>query len=159
MNLSQVLNDALNNQIVHEYHNMLVYKQVESYFQNLQLKHIALYFAKQAQEEKGHGDKIIDYLNSRTGGIVTITSVPAPMSLLSYDPASIGTLYVSTEEETTRHLEEIYGLALESDSFMDLNFLREMLAEQVEEEDSANQFAMNLSMAKDIVLFDKSMED
>ena len=159
MNLSQVLNDSLNNQIVHEYRNMLIYKQIESYFQNLQLKHIAAYFSKQANEEKGHGDKIVNYLNARTGGNVIIGNIPAPMSLVGYDPETIGTLYVATEEETTKNLEEIYGLAIESMSFLDLGFLEEMLNEQVEEEDSANEFSMNLAMAKNtLVLFDKSLE-
>lgn len=151
--LSENLNDALNQQVLHEYRNMLIYKQFESYFEDLQLKKLAKYFKDQAQHEKEHGDKFVQYLNDRTGGRVILGEVDAPvLALVGLD--SVGDYFISTEEATTLSIEEIYDLAFVERSFMDLGFLQDMLSEQVEEEDSAQEFALKIKQVKDIVLFD-----
>lgn len=158
MRLSQNLNDALNQQILKEYHNMLVYKQIQSYFEDFQLKHLANYFSSQADDEKSHANKFIDHINRRTGGKVTIDEVDAPVLNLG-DFGSIGETYISVEEDTTESIEELYDLALSEKSYMDLGFLEEMLNEQVSEEDEANEFALRIKMVKDIVLFDATLGD
>ena len=157
MRLSQNLNDALNQQIMHEYHNMLVYKQIESYFEELQLKKLSSYFSKQAQHEKEHGDMFLKHINDRTGGKVSLGEVDAPIIGLS-SIELIAEAYISIEEGTTESIEEIYGMALDEKSFMDLPFLSNMLSEQIEEEDSAQSFALKIKAVKDIVLFDATFE-
>jgi len=158
MNISPSLNDIFNQQIIHEYRNQLIYTQIESLFEALQLKNIAKYFHEQSEHEKGHGDMIVQYLNDRTGGKVNIGEVDAP-EVSEFDLENIASMYVSVEEGTTESLESIYEFALENKSFIDLPFLSDMLKEQVEEEDSANVFALNIKMVKDLVLFDKSFEE
>lgn len=158
MKLSGNLNDALNQQILHEYRNMLIYKQIESYFEDYQLKNLAKYFKEQSQHEKEHGDKFVQYINDRTGGKVILGEIDAPNLNLT-DFVSVGDIFVSAEETTTESIEALYGLALDEKSFIDLGFLEEMLNEQVEEEDSANEFSMKIKMAKDIVLFDAEFGD
>lgn len=158
MRLSQELNDTLNEQALHEYHNSLIYAQVQSYFEDLQLKNIAEYFKKQSIQEAEHAQKFIQHLNDRTGGRVIIGEVNSPNVLLS-SVEMIGDIYVSTEEGTTESIESIYDLACNTKSFIDFPFLLTMLSEQVEEEDSANEFSMKLKNTKDLVLFDASLED
>jgi len=158
MNISASLNDIFNQQIIHEYRNQLIYTQIESLFEALQLKNIAKYFHEQSEHEKEHGDMIVQYLNDRTGGKVNIGEVDAP-EISEFDLENIASMYVSVEEGTTESLESIYEFALENKSFIDLPFLSDMLKEQVEEEDSANVFALNIKMVKDLVLFDKSFEE
>lgn len=158
MNISPSLNDIFNQQIIHEYRNQLIYTQIESLFEALQLKNIAKYFHEQSEHEKEHGDMIVQYLNDRTGGKVNIGEVDAP-EISEFDLENIASMYVSVEEGTTESLESIYEFALENKSFIDLPFLSDMLKEQVEEEDSANVFALNIKMVKDLVLFDKSFEE
>ena len=153
MKLSPDLNDAISQQILMELHNMLVYKQIQSYFEDLQLKKLAAYFGNQADDEKSHADKFIQYLNDRIGGKVSLGEVDSPMITIS-DPASIGDIYVSLEEDTTVSIESIYELALGNKSYIDLPFLQSMLFEQVSEEDEASEFAMKIKMVKDLVLFD-----
>ena len=70
----------------------------------------------------------------------------------------IAEAYISIEEGTTESIEEIYGMALDEKSFMDLPFLSNMLSEQIEEEDSAQSFALKIKAVKDIVLFDATFE-
>jgi len=160
MKLSDSLNNAFNEQIVHEYRNQLIYTQLESIFEDFQLKNIAKYFHEQSLQEKGHGDKIVEHLNNRTGGKVNIMEINFPkISDYTIDTLSdIGNLYISTEESTTESIESIFEFALQNRSYIDLPLLSDMLQEQVEEEDSANEFALNIKMTKDLVLFDKSFE-
>ncbi len=154
MNLSISLNDALNQQIVHEYKNQLIYTQLESHFEDLQLTKIADYFKKQAQEEKSHADKFIAHINARTGGKVIIGEVPAP-DLQITDISSVGDIYIQTEEETTESIESIYELSYDEKSYIDCPFLLEMLNEQVSEENEANEFALKAKNVKHLILWDR----
>lgn len=158
MKLSNELNESMNEQILHEYHNALVYAQIQSYFEDLQLKKIAEYFKKQSIQETEHAQNFIQYLNDRTGGKVSIREVYSPNLDLS-SVESVGQIYISTEEGTSESIESIYELASDTKSFIDLPFLLEMLKEQVEEEISSVEFALKLKNTKDLVLFDASLGD
>ena len=158
MKLSNELNESINEQILHEYHNALIYAQIQSYFEDTQLKNIAEYFKKQSVHETEHAQKFIQHLNDRTGGKVSIGEVDSPNLNLS-SVESVGEVYISTEQGTTESIEEIYELASDTKSFIDLPFLLEMLSEQVEEEDVANEFSLKLKNTKDLVLFDSSLEE
>ena len=157
MKLSQELNSSLNQQVMHEFRNMLVYRKIQNYFENLQLKKLASYFQKQSLQEAEHADKFVQYINDRTGGLVDIGDIASlPYEVRNLE--DVGKIFILVEEETTKSIESIYNLALSSNSFIDLGFIQSMLIEQVEEEDIANEFAMKLNMVKDIVLFDATME-
>lgn len=153
MRLSQNLNDALNLQILHEMRNVLIYMQINSFFENLQLKNLAKFFLERSDEEKSHADKFLNYINDRTGGFVLLNEVEEP-SLNLTDIASVGDEYIKTEEATTASIESLYDLALSERSYMDLGFLQSMLDEQVSEEDESMSFAVKAKNVKDLVLFD-----
>lgn len=157
MKLSQTLNSSLNQQILHELRNQNIYSQIESFFEDLQLKNLAKYFRNQSLQEKSHADKFIQYINSRTGGKVTLSQVDSPsLSLNSIE--DVANAIVLTEEGTTESIEALMDLVLEEKSYIDIGFIESMLNEQVEEEDSVNKLALNLKMCKDIVLFDHMFE-
>jgi ferritin len=153
MQLSPSMNEALNQQVIHEYTNQLIYAQIESHFEDLQLTKIAKYFRERSAEEKTHADKFIEHINARTGGKVVLSEVPSP-ALEIRDVSSVGDVYVQTEEGTTASIESIYELALDEKSFIDLHFILEMLQEQVSEEDEASEFALKAKNVKDLVLWD-----
>lgn len=157
MKFSQELNDILNLQIMHELKNSNIYSQIESYFEDIQLKNLAEFFRKQSLQEKDHANKFINYVNSRTGGKVTITDIENP-NLDLKSVVNVADAFVFTEELTTEKIEEILNLVLESKSYIDQPFISEMLLEQVEEEDSANAFSLKIKNVKDIVLFDAIFE-
>jgi ferritin len=152
MKLSESLNDSLNQQILHEYRNQLIYAQLESYFEDLQLTKIAKYFNARSGEEKSHADKFIAHINARTGGKVTLSEISFSLEISGI--SAIADLFVQTEEQTTESIESIYELAQDEKSYIDLPFLLEMLAEQVSEEDEANEFALKAKNVKDLVLWD-----
>jgi len=152
MKLSEVLNDALNQQIIHELTNSSKYMQIASFFEDLQLSNLANYFKKQSDDEKQHANKFMNHINERIGGKVTLQETPF-FNLGLIDIYSVGAIYVEAEENTTASIESLYDLALNEKSYMDLGFLSDMLSEQVLEENEASRFTMNLSMVKDFVLF------
>lgn len=157
MKLSQTLNSSLNQQILHELRNANIYSQIESYFEDLQLKNLALYFRNQSLQEKSHADKFIQYINSRTGGKVAIGEVNSPsLSLNSVE--DVADAIILTEENTTESIEALMDLVLEGKSYIDMGFIESMLNEQCEEEDWANELGLKLKMCKDIVLFDNTFE-
>lgn len=157
MKLSESLNAALNQQILHELKNQNIYLQLASYFEDLQLKNLANYFKKQSEDEYGHAKKFIQYINDRTGGKVTIGEVDSPNLTVS-SIEDVGNIYITTEESTTESIEAIMELVLDEKSYIDMGFIQEMLDEQVSEEDEANEFALKLKIVKDLVLFDAIFE-
>jgi ferritin len=157
MKLSQNLNDALNSQISIEYGNELKYAQIQSYFEDLQLKNLANFFKKQASGENDHANLFLDHINDRNCGKVILGEVDSPKYNFN-SIEDIADFYVLTEQQTTESIESLYGLALSEMSFIDLPFLQTMLSEQVEEEDTSLRLALNLKMVKDIVLFDATFE-
>ena len=158
MKLSQNLNDAINAQILIELGNQNKYMQIQSIFEDMQLKNLAKFFGEQSHGENDHANLFMNHLNDRNGGKVNIGEVNAPVIDFS-DINSIADFYVLTEQQTTESIESLYNLAFEEGSYIDLPFLSTMLSEQVEEEDTSHRVATNLKMAKDIVLFDATFGD
>ena len=157
MNLTTSLNDVFNQQVIMEYHNQLIYSQIASYFEDLQLKKISEYFRKQSNDEKSHAEKFIAHINDRTGGKVTLSEIPkVPIDMSNV--SAIADLYILTEEQTTESIESIYELADEEKSYIDLSFILEMLNEQVSEEDESQEFATKAKNVKDLVLWDASFD-
>jgi ferritin len=155
--LSENLNDALNQQIMIELLNQNKYMQIQSLFEDMQLKNLAKFFKEQSAGENSHANLFMDYVNDRTGGKVKIEEVNAPIIDFT-DINSIADFYVLTEQQTTESIESLYNLALEEKSYIDLGFLTKMLDEQVEEEDTSVAFATKIKAVKDVVLFDATWE-
>lgn len=157
MVLKESLNSAFNEQITHEMRNVSIYRQIQTFFDSMQLVNIAKYFEKQADHENDHAKLLINYVNSRVSGKVKIQAIEDPIEITSID--QIADLYLETEQGTTESIEALYSLAFEEKSFMDLPFISCFLNEQVEEEDSAEKFKIRISMAKDLVLFDATFKE
>lgn len=158
MKLSQEINDSINAQIVHELRNQNTYMQIACAFENKQLKNIAKYFMDASTHEGDHAKMFIKHLNDRAGGKVEIKEIPAPMDIPE-ELDQIGFLYVSLEEDTTENIESILDLVREKSSYIDEPFILHMLAEQVEEEDSANHFNELFINCKNWVMFDAMLDD
>jgi ferritin len=77
MLISKKLNDAINVQIGHEFQASMEYVQMAVYFDEEGLKKLAAMFYKQAEEEREHAMKFIEYIVD-TSGKVVIPATPAP---------------------------------------------------------------------------------
>ncbi len=158
MKLTQTLNDSLCQQILVELGNQNKYSQVQSYFEDLQLKNLANFFKKQSDGEHDHANLFISHINDRNGGKVNIGEVEIP-DMIFADINSVADFYMLTEQQTTESIEALYDLALSEKSYIDIPFLDKMLDEQVEEEDTSQRLALNLKSVKDLVLFDATFKE
>ena len=152
MILKESLNSAFNEQITHEMRNVSIYRQIQSFFDGMQLTNIAKYFKNQADHENDHAKMLIEYVNSRIGGNIKIQTIEDPIEITSVE--QIANLYLEVEQGTTESIEALYSLAFEEKSFIDLPLISCFLKEQVEEESSAENFKVRVKMVKDLVLFD-----
>ena len=117
MKLSQELNDALNSQCGIELSNSMKYSQIQSYFEDLQLKNLANYFKKESEGEFGHFNLFLNHINDRNGGKVTLGEVNAPKTNF-FSIEDVADFYVMTEQQTTESVEELYDLALNEKSYI-----------------------------------------
>lgn len=160
MKLSGAINDALNEQVHKEYTNSLFYEQIAALFAEKGLKNLFAFFRKQASEEIGHAQKILEYISDRVGGVVSLQVVPLAPNHAQVPTMSLGMIgeaYLNAEEQTTASLESIHELICDENSGIDIPFILEMLNEQVEEESKAYDFAMKAKVVTDEVLFDLTM--
>ena len=157
MRLLPEINEALQEQCLVELTNVIKYKIISSYFEDLRLSKLAKKFKDQADEEYAHYTKVIDYINDRLGGKYIPVEVITPTIMLnSYLEAA--KLYLETEISTTESLEALANLIEDEKSYIDRPFIDEMLHIQIEEERNADDFFKQVSLVHDIVLFDKLME-
>lgn len=154
MKLKPSINNALCQQVSVELENSQKYQVLGSYFDDLQLTHIANLFYEEAKGEQGHANMIIKYINDRTDGKYVPVDIETPnLNITSIQEA--GRIYLETEIETTNALEAIADLICEEKSYLDFVFIQKMLDMQIEEEKDANELMLQLSKVSDVVIYDK----
>lgn len=141
--LTQVLIDQMNNEFAaaHEYSAMASYCENQSY------SGFANFYKQQAKEERFHGEKIYNYLNSR-GIHAKFQAIPEPKN----DYGSLlGTFKKGLEQEkvVTKSFYDITDIATEDREHMTLSFVNWFLDEQVEEEEMFQTHIDYLERLKD----------
>jgi ferritin len=135
MLISDKLNAQLNEQIGHELGNSNQYLAIASYFQGLSLLGLAKIYFKQADEERAHALKFLNFVVD-AGGRVAIPQVPAPRHEFraAEDAAQLA---LDSELQTTRQISNLVESATAEKNYITLNFLQWFLNEQLEEVSSA----------------------
>lgn len=145
MMISEKMAVRLNKQVAHEFHNFWTYKAMAYWFEYNNLPVFAKFFSKQAEEEKGHGEKIAKYLLDQ-GAEVKLTALEPPHS--GYKSAKeITELFIKVEVETTRMVHEISQMAADEKDYATRRFIDWKVEEQVEEVASANELHSMVKMA------------
>lgn len=129
---------AINEQINVEYNVSYVYHAMYAYFDrdNVALKGLAKFFKESSEEERGHAEKLMEYLNRR-GGRVKLQSIMTPLSEYNHsekgDALYAMELALSLEKLTNEKLLQLHEAAVRSDDPQLADFVEsEFLAEQVE---------------------------
>ena len=131
MIISKEMEQALNDQIGHEYGASLQYVSIATYFDSENLFKLAGLFYKQADEEKEHAHKLIKYLVG-AGAQVRIPAIPQP----KYDFASAEAavkLALDWEMEVKQQFDKLTELALAQRDHLSHHFLASFVLEQLEE--------------------------
>lgn len=131
MLISDKMNSALNEQIGHEFGASLQYVSIATYFDADSLPELARHFYRQAEEERDHAMRIVNYVVD-AGGKVVIPAVPAPKSAFGGAEEAVK-LSVDWELEVTRQINALVDLARKESDHTTENFLQWFVTEQLEE--------------------------
>ena len=144
MLLTQATLNLLNQQISHEFNNETIYRNIQAYFSNLDLKGWSSFFGLQAEGEYSHYTHVINYLDDK--------NAPYEINVLPYtnyqfkDVQEILKKYYATEIITTTKLYAIAEQAKVDNDHGTIGWLYttpisegglSLIDEQIEEEDSA----------------------
>ena len=152
--------NALNEQINEEMYSSYLYLSMSACFEDIGLNGFANWMRVQAQEELAHAMKFFDFINER-GGRVDLKAIA--------EPKKEWATALEAVEETLEHEKHISGcinklvdIAIEEKDHAANNFLQWFVAEQVEEEASAdellNQVKMTEGKGPGLFMIDKELK-
>ena len=126
--------DALNAQIAREFSAAHQYVAIGTYYAAETYPQLAAFFYKQADEEREHAMKMVDYLIDR-GAQPQLGAVEAPTTTFA-DHVEPIRLALEQERSVTVRISEIFEIARQTRDFQSEQFMQWFLEEQVEEEAS-----------------------
>ncbi len=142
--LSKKIVEAFNRQINAETYSACLYLSMSAAFEAQNLPGFANWMRVQAQEELTHAMKFFDHVNSRAGR-VELFPVEGPPGQWETPLAAFEAAY-EHETKVTAMINGLVDLALEEKDHASNNFLQWFVAEQVEEEKSADAVAQQLRL-------------
>ena len=145
--IDQRMQEALNKQLNAELYSAYLYLSMSAHFQSVNLAGFANWMRVQAQEELAHALKFYDYVNER-GGRVVLQPVEAPPSAWDSPLALFEHVY-QHEQKVTGMINKLVDLAVEIRDHATNNVLQWFVAEQVEEEASADEVVQKLKLVGD----------
>jgi ferritin len=122
---------AINDQIGNEFGAFTQYVAIGAYFDRMTLPELSAYFYKQADEERMHAYKMIQFLCD-AGYDLSIPAVAQPQNSLTSVEAAVELSY-NQEVRVTDQISSIYNLACEEKDRVSESFLKWFLDEQLEE--------------------------
>ena len=131
MLISRELADAFNAQIGHEFGASMQYVSIAAHFTQRQLKLLAKLFFEQADEERQHALKFVQYLLD-TKGDLRIPAVPAPAPTFASAEDAVQAA-LTWEQEVTRQITGLMDLAVKQNDYLVQSFLQWFIDEQLEE--------------------------
>jgi ferritin len=123
---------ALNDQIKHEQYSSHLYLAMAAWCESQNLKGFGHWLRIQADEERGHAVKILDYLLD-LGASVALKGLDQPPA----DFKSVRTLFddvLEHEKKISDLINKLYAQAIEEKDYRTQIFLQWFVTEQVEEE-------------------------
>ena len=142
--ISAGVQDAINNQIKHEFYAAYTYLSMSAYFEAVNLPGFATWMRGQAQEEITHGMKLFDFVNDR-GGRVILQAVDAPPTDFK-SPLDVFEHALKHEQKVTGMINALYETAAGANDFAAQVALQWFITEQVEEEKTADLIVEQLKM-------------
>jgi bacterioferritin B len=131
MLISREVAKAFNEQVGHEFGASLQYVSIAAHFSQRQLKLLAKLFFEQADEEKQHAMKFVQYLLD-TKAELQIPSIPAPKPSFATAEEAVQAA-LNWEEEVTRQITALMDLAIKQNDYLAQSFLQWFVDEQLEE--------------------------
>lgn len=131
MLLSAELNDALNQQVGHEFGASLQYVAIAAYFDRDNLPVLARHFYQQAAEERDHAMRFVKFIVD-TDGSLAIPAIPAPRNQFSSAQEAVQ-LSLDWERTVTQQINALMDRAIKENNHIARNVLEWFISEQLEE--------------------------
>ena len=142
--LADAIKKSLNTQVNAELYSAYLYLSMASYFEALNLKGFANWMTVQAQEEVSHAMKFYHYLNER-GARVTMMAIDAPPTEWN-SPLNVFERTYEHEQKVTSMINDLVDQAAALKDHATSQMLQWFVAEQVEEESSADEIVQKLKL-------------
>lgn len=142
--LNKKVQEALVQQINAEMYASYLYYGMRAYFEEQALTGAAHWMKCQWLEELGHANKIYEYIHER-GGTVALPAV-AEVGTKYESPLAAFQAAYAHETKVTAMIDKLVELAAAEKDHATVNFLQYYIAEQVEEEASADVIVQKLKM-------------
>ena len=148
---------AINAQVGREFGAEMEYLQIAAYFDDQALPELSGFFRDQADEERAHALKFVDYLMD-AGGHVAIPALAAPRNTFESAEEAVQ-LSLDWELSVTQFINDLMDLAIEKRDHAAQQMLQWFVAEQVEEVSTMSELlsvvrragAQNLLLVEDYV--------
>jgi ferritin len=129
--ISKELVKAFNEQIGHEFGASMQYVAIAAHFNTMQLTLLSKLFFAQADEEKMHAMKFVQYLLDTKGGL-KIPAIPAPKATFASAEEAVQAA-LKWEQDVTKQITGLMDLAVKQNDYMAQSFLQWFIDEQLEE--------------------------
>ncbi|KPJ85587.1 MAG: ferritin [Spirochaetes bacterium DG_61] len=145
--INSKIEKAINDQINAELYSSYLYLSMATYFESIHLSGFARWMQVQSQEEMKHAMKFYGYVFEK-GGRVTLKAIDAPPTEWKSPLDTFESVY-NHEVKVTGLINKLVELARAENDIATENFLMWFIAEQVEEEASADQVVQRLKLIKE----------
>lgn len=144
MSMSQIVLDALNQQINNEMGASYEYLAMSAWCEGQTLQGSARWLRLQAQEEYGHAMKLYDFVLAR-GGQIELKALPAPTQSFK-SLHDVFDKVLRQEQQVSQQIDALYDLAFKEKAYAATVELQWFLTEQVEEEKSSREILAKLKL-------------
>lgn len=145
--LSQVVQDAINEQINNELFASYSYLSMSAWCEHQQFTGCARWMRMQSEEERSHALKLQDFLLARHARVIL-----KPIAQPSVEFESVAAVFeqaLAQEQEVTAQIDKLYELAFNEKAFAALVEMEWFITEQVEEEKAAREIVHKFNLVKD----------
>lgn len=145
--LSQVMQDAINEQINNELFASYSYLSMSAWCEHQQFTGCAHWMRMQSEEERNHALKLQDFLLARNARVVM-----KPIAQPTVDFESVPAVFeqaLAQEQVVTGQIDSLYELAFKEKAFAALVELEWFITEQVEEEKTAREIVHKFNLVQD----------
>jgi ferritin len=142
--LNKTVQDAINEQIKHEFYSAYLYLSMSAYCETINLPGFAHWMRVQYQEELAHAMKFFDFVNDREGS-VELQAIDQPPGEFQ-SPLDIFQQALEHERKISGLIHRLYEVAVKEKDYPTQALLQWFITEQVEEEKSASQIVEQLKM-------------
>jgi len=156
MKFTQVMQDAINEQVNREMWSAHLYLSMSAHFANEGLKGFSSWFYKQYKEEIAHAEDMMKYILTR-GGKVEVRAVDAVPTTFESTLAIVEQVY-EHECYVSSCIEDLVRVASKEQDMASQDFFWKYIREQVEEEETASDLVQRVRMAQDKYLYQLDKE-